>query len=75
MVLDLLLNQEEQGGGTVPPPVLVIERDGKAAATVELDAKGRATVSFAVAVVSARQLKALGEMVEKFLRDTKNIGK
>ena len=75
VVLDLLLNQEEQGGGTVPPPVLVIERDGKAAATVELDAKGRATVSFAVAVVSARQLKALGEMVEKFLRDTKNIGK
>jgi ParB family chromosome partitioning protein len=66
-VLALLVGEEGEGGRTVLPPPVVIERDGKKAATIELDAKGRATVSFAEAVVSAKQLKALGEMIQAFL--------
>jgi hypothetical protein len=49
------------------PLPLVIERQGAVAATVELDVKGRATVSVAPAVVSAAHLKTLGEWVEAFL--------
>ena len=66
-VLDVLLKPEGEGGRTVQPPPIVIERDGKTAASIELDAKGRATVSFAEALVGPEQMKALGEMVEAFL--------
>ncbi|MBI5270754.1 MAG: ParB/RepB/Spo0J family partition protein [Burkholderiales bacterium] len=66
-VLDALLSDEGQGGGTVLPPPIEVSRDGKPAARIELDAKGRATVSFAAAVVSPGQMKALGEAIEAFL--------
>lgn len=70
-VLDLLLKQDGKGGRTVlPPQPLIIEREGKAAATIELDAKGRVTVSFAASIVPASQLKALGDMIEAFLTKT-----
>ncbi len=66
-VLQALLSPEGEGGRTVQPPPIVIERNGKTAASIELDAKGRATVSFAEALVGPEQMKALGEMVEAFL--------
>lgn len=66
-VLDALLSQGGQGGGTVLPPPVEIARDGKTAVTIELDAKGRATVSFAASVVAPSQLKALSEVIEAFL--------
>lgn len=66
-VLDTLLSQEGQGGRTVLPPPVEIARDGKAVATIKLDAKGRATVSFEAAVVVPSQLKALSEVIEAFL--------
>lgn len=66
-VLDMLLSGEEEGGGTVLPPPIELSRDGKLAAKIELDARGRATVSFGAAVVAAGQLKALGETIDAFL--------
>lgn len=66
-VLELLLSGDGQGGGTVLPPPIEILRDGKPVATVALDTKGRATVSFGASVVTASHLKALGELVEGFL--------
>jgi len=66
-VLQALLTSEGEGGRTVLPPPIVIERDGKAAASIALDAKGRATVSFAEALVGPEQLKALSEVVEAFI--------
>lgn len=66
-VLSVLLSQVEQGGGTVLPQPMMIEREGKTVATVELDSKGRAIVSFAVAVVPASQLNELAKVVENFV--------
>lgn len=66
-VLDVLLHAEGQGGGTVLPPPIVIERDGKRAASIEFDKQGRATVSFAAGTVTHAQVKALTEVVEAFL--------
>ena len=66
-VLQMLLSPEGEGGRTVQPPPIVIERDGKAAASIALDAKGRATVSFAESLVGPEQLKALSEVVEAFI--------
>jgi len=73
-VLEALLRSEGQGGGTVLPP-LVIERDGMPAATIALDAKGRASVIFAPNVVSNGQLEALGELVEVFLAKSRKAKK
>lgn len=66
-VLQALLTSEGEGGRTVLPPPIVIERDGKAAASIELDAKGRTTVSFAESLVGPEQLEALSEVVEAFI--------
>ena len=66
-VLQALLAFEGEGGRTVLPPPIVIERDGKAAASIALDAKGPATVSFAESLVGPEQLKALSEVVEAFI--------
>jgi len=66
-VLQALLSSEGEGGRTVLPPPIVIERDGKAAASIALDARGRATVSFAEALVGPEQLKALSETIEAFI--------
>lgn len=67
-VLDLLLNVNigRVGRADQVAPIL-IERDGKTLATIKLDGLGKATVSFASSVVSAGQMKLLGEMVENFL--------
>lgn len=67
-VLEALLGVEGQGGlnGSTPPPI-VIQRNGKEAASIALDAKGRATVSFAASVVGPEQMKALSELVEAFI--------
>jgi len=66
-VLEVLLGADGQGGGAVLPPQVVIERDGKSLAKIELDAKGRATVSFAADVVAPSQMAALRDLVETFL--------
>lgn len=66
-VLLALLGTEGEGGGTVQPSSIVIQRNGKDAASIALDSKGRATVSFAASVVRPEQLKALGELIEEFI--------
>jgi ParB family transcriptional regulator, chromosome partitioning protein len=66
-VLDVLLMPEGEGGGTVQPPPIVIQRNGKEAASISLDAKGRATVSFAASVVGPEQMNALSEHIEAFI--------
>jgi len=66
-VFDTLLAAKGEGGRTVLPPPVEIVRDGKAAATIEFDSKGRATVSFAASAVSPSQLTALREVIEAFL--------
>ena len=73
-VLNALLAANADGGGTVLPPV-VIDRDGKALATIELDAKGRATVSFAPSIVKADHVKALREVVEAFIAKVSKTSK
>lgn len=66
-VLDVLLNAERQGGGTVLPPPIIVKLNEKDAAVIEMDEKGRATVTFSPTVVDPKRLKELGEMVENFL--------
>jgi len=66
-VLQALLSPEGEGSRTVQPPPIIIERDGKTAASIELDAKGRATISFAASIVSPDQMKALSELIESFI--------
>ena len=69
-VLEMLLAAEGEGGRTVQPPPIVIQRNGKEAASIALDGKGRATVSFAATVVGPDQLKALSELVDAFIANT-----
>lgn len=66
-VLDLLLGAKGEGGGTVLPPPIVIKLGEKDAALVEMDSKGRASVTFAPAVIGSKQLKELGDVVQAFL--------
>lgn len=66
-VLQVLLSPEGEGGRTVQPPPIVIERDGRQAASIEMDAKGRATVTFAEALIGPEQMKSLRGMVETFI--------
>lgn len=74
-VLEMLLAAEGEGGRTVQPPPIVIQRNGKEAASIALDGKGRATVSFAATVVGPDQLKALSELVDAFIANTTKVTK
>lgn len=74
-VLEAMLNIEVQRGRTVLPQPIAIEHDGKRVATIDVNAKGGATVSFAVSVVSSAHVPALCEMVETFIAKTRKAQK
>jgi ParB family chromosome partitioning protein len=66
-VLKAMLGPADEGGRTVLPPVLEITRAGRTAATIERDARGRTTVSFAAGVVPSSHGPALRKLIEDFL--------
>lgn len=67
-VFEQLTTPKDQGGSTVLPPASVeVQIGGKRAATLQMTAKGGATVSIEPGVVRADKLKALADVIEKFL--------
>ena len=67
-VMRILLDQQEEGGGTVPPPI-ELHVDGGKAATIDMDARARVTVSFAKGIVKTKaQMDKLSQVISEFMQ-------
>jgi ParB family chromosome partitioning protein len=67
-VFERLTASKKEGGSTVLPPAsLEIQVAGRRAAIIQLTGKGGMTVSIEPGLVAADKLKALADLVEKFL--------
>ena len=67
-VFEELTTSKGKGGSTVLPPAHIeVQIVGKKAATLQMTAKGGATVSIEPGLMPAEKLKVLADLVEKFL--------
>jgi ParB family chromosome partitioning protein len=71
-VFELLVAPKKDGGSTVlPPPPVEVQIAGKRAATVQLTARGGATVTIEPGLIGPARVQALADLVEKFLASSK----